>query len=137
MAGWRLERTYASLPELFYSEVGPTALRAPRMVVFNRPLAAALGLDAESLDTPEGAAILSGSVLPPGSQPLAQAYAGHQFGHFTGLGDGRAILLGEQITPSGERVDIQLKGAGRTPYSRGGDGRAALGPMLREYVISE
>ena len=137
MAGWRLERTYASLPELFYSEVGLTPVREPRLVVFNRPLADQLGLDADALNTPEGAAIFAGNVLPPGSRPLAQAYAGHQFGHFTALGDGRAVLLGEQVTPSGERFDIQLKGSGRTPYSRGGDGRAALGPMLREYIISE
>ena len=82
-------------------------------------------------------AIFAGNALPPGAEPLAQAYAGHQFGGFTMLGDGRALLLGEQITPRGERFDIQLKGSGRTPYSRGGDGRAALGPMLREYIISE
>ncbi len=81
--------------------------------------------------------MLAGNQIPEGASPLAQAYAGHQFGHFTMLGDGRAVLLGEQITPLGERVDIQLKGSGRTPYSRGGDGRAALGPMLREYIISE
>ncbi len=122
---WRLERTYASLPEIFYSEIAPTPVREPRLVAFNRPLAEQLGLDADALNTPEGAAIFAGNVLPPGSQPIAQAYAGHQFGGFTTLGDGRAILLGEQITPSGERVDIQLKGPGRTPYSRGGDGRAA------------
>ena len=137
MPGWRLERTYASLPDLFYSEVAPTPVREPRIVVFNHALAAELGLDADALNTAEGAAIFAGNVLPPGSQPIAQAYAGHQFGGFTTLGDGRAILLGEQITPSGERFDIQLKGPGRTPYSRGGDGRAALGPMLREYIISE
>ncbi|MDQ3170283.1 MAG: YdiU family protein [Acidobacteriota bacterium] len=137
MAGWRLERTYASLPEIFHSEIAPTPVRDPRLVAFNRPLAEELGLDPDALNTPDGAAIFAGNVLPPGSQPIAQAYAGHQFGGFTTLGDGRAILLGEQVTPSGERFDIQLKGPGRTPYSRGGDGRAALGPMLREYIISE
>jgi serine/tyrosine/threonine adenylyltransferase len=137
MAGWRLEHTYAELPELFHSRVAPTPVAAPRLVAFNRPLAAWLGLDADALDGPEGAAIFAGSALPEGARPLAQAYAGHQFGHFTVLGDGRAILLGEQITPSGHRSDIQLKGAGRTRFSRGGDGRAALGPMLREYIISE
>ena len=137
MAGWRLELSYASLPELFYSTVAPTPVREPKMVVFNRPLAETLGLDAGALSSPEGAAIFAGNVLPPGSQPIAQAYAGHQFGGFTTLGDGRAILLGEQITPSGDRFDIQLKGPGRTRYSRGGDGRAALGPMLREFIISE
>lgn len=104
------------------------------MVVLNRVLAEALGLDAESLDN---AALFAGNELPPGARPLAQAYAGHQYGHFTMLGDGRAILLAEQITPGGERFDIQLKGSGPTPFSRRGDGRATLGPMLREYIISE
>jgi uncharacterized protein YdiU (UPF0061 family) len=137
MAGWRLEHTYAELPPLFHSHDAPTAVREPRLVVFNRPLAAMLGLDADALDGPDGAAIFAGNRLPAGAQPLAQAYAGHQFGHFTTLGDGRAILLGEQVTPSGMRVDIQLKGAGQTTFSRRGDGRAALGPMLREYIISE
>src|SRR5690606_38567293 len=89
------------------------------------------------LQSEEGLAVLAGNEPPEGSSPLAQAYAGHQFGNFTMLGDGRALLLGEQLTPNGERFDIQLKGAGRTPYSRGGDGRAALRPMLREYLISE
>jgi uncharacterized protein YdiU (UPF0061 family) len=105
-------------------------------VIFNRALAAQLGLG-DGLDGRVGAEIFSGNRLPPGSRPLAQAYAGHQYGGFTILGDGRAILLGEQLTPAGERFDIQLKGSGLTPYSRRGDGRAALGPMLREYVISE
>jgi uncharacterized protein YdiU (UPF0061 family) len=137
MAGWQLEHTYASLPELFHAAAPPTAVREPRIVVFNRPLAIELGLDPDALDSPAGAAIFAGNARPEGGRPLAQAYAGHQFGHFTTLGDGRAILLGEQITPAGERRDIQLKGAGRTRFSRGGDGRAALGPMLREYIVSE
>jgi serine/tyrosine/threonine adenylyltransferase len=137
MAGWRLEHTYADLPQLFFSPAHPAAVREPRLDVFNRPLAIALGLEPEKLQGPEGAAIFAGNALPDGARPIAQAYAGHQFGHFTVLGDGRAILLGEQITPSGERVDIQLKGAGQTRFSRRGDGRAALGPMLREYIISE
>ena len=137
MAGWRLERTYASLPELFHTAIAPTPVRKPQLVAFNGPLAEQLGFDPAALNTAEGAAIFAGNELPPGSEPIAQAYAGHQFGHFTTLGDGRAILLGEQITPAGERFDIQLKGSGRTPYSRGGDGRAALGPMLREFIISE
>jgi len=137
MAGWHLEHTYTELPQLFYSHTAPTAVREPRLVAFNRPLATMLGLEPEALERPEGTAIFAGNALPEGSQPIAQAYAGHQFGHFTRLGDGRAILLGEQITPSGNRVDIQLKGAGQTRFSRGGDGRAALGPMLREYIISE
>jgi len=137
MAGWRLEHTYAELPPLFHSQAAPTPVREPRLAAFNRPLAAMLGLDAEALEGREGAAIFAGNAVPEGGRPIAQAYAGHQFGHFTGLGDGRAILLGEQITPSGDRVDIQLKGAGQTRFSRRGDGRAALGPMLREYIISE
>ena len=137
MAGWRFEHTYAELPELFFSEAAPAPVREPRLVKFNTPLARTLGLDVEALEGQEGAQIFSGNVLPEGARPVAQAYAGHQFGHFTALGDGRAILLGEQITPSGDRVDIQLKGAGQTRFSRRGDGRAALGPMLREYIISE
>jgi uncharacterized protein YdiU (UPF0061 family) len=137
MADWRLEHTYADLPQLFYAHAAPTAVREPRLVAFNRRLATMLGLEPEALERPEGAAIFAGNALPEGGRPIAQAYAGHQFGHFTVLGDGRAILLGEQITPSGDRVDIQLKGAGQTRFSRRGDGRAALGPMLREYIISE
>src|SRR5687768_1455528 len=135
MAGWRLEHTYADLPPLFYSQVSPAPVREPKTVAFNRPLAKALGLEPEALAGSEGAAIFAGNVLPDGGRPIAQAYAGHQYGHFTALGDGRAILLGEQITPAGDRVDIQLKGAGLTRFSRRGDGRAALGPMLREYII--
>ena len=141
MGGWHLEHTYAErLPELFHSPATPVAVREPRLIAFNRPLAATLGLDPQSV---EGrglevlAGLFAGNVLPDGSRPIAQAYAGHQFGHFTPLGDGRAILLGEQITPSGDRFDIQLKGAGPTRFSRRGDGRAALGPMLREFIISE
>ena len=136
-AGWRLENSYALLPRVFHFATAPVPVRAPRVVMLNRPLAASLGLAVETLEGASGAAIFAGNSLPPGASPLAQAYAGHQFGGFTTLGDGRAILLGEQITPQGARCDIQLKGSGRTPYSRGGDGRAALGPMLREYIISE
>ncbi|MBL9206001.1 MAG: YdiU family protein [Opitutaceae bacterium] len=135
--GWRMEHTFARLPALLHGSAIPTPVRAPRLVVLNRPLAEALGLEPGALEGTEGAEVFSGNRLPPGAAPLAQAYAGHQFGHFTALGDGRAILLGEQVTPRGERFDIQLKGAGPTPFSRRGDGRAALGPMLREYVISE
>jgi uncharacterized protein YdiU (UPF0061 family) len=137
MAGWRLEHTYTSLPQFFYADALPTAVREPRLAAFNRPLATLLGLDPDMLERGDGAAILAGNILPGGARPIAQAYAGHQFGHFTVLGDGRAILLGEQITPCGDRFDIQLKGAGQTRFSRRGDGRAALGPMLREYIISE
>jgi serine/tyrosine/threonine adenylyltransferase len=136
-AGWRLEHSYAQLPALFHVAVEPTPVRAPRLVALNRRLAGFLGLDADALGGDDGAAIFAGNCLPPGAAPLAQAYAGHQYGHFTTLGDGRAILLGEQITPRGERFDVQLKGAGPTPYSRRGDGRAAVSPMLREYIISE
>jgi uncharacterized protein YdiU (UPF0061 family) len=136
-AGWRLAHSYAALPPLFHKQTQPGAVRAPHLVVFNTPLALSLGLNPETLAQTGSAALFAGNVLPEGAHPIAQAYAGHQFGHFTTLGDGRAILLGEQITPVGERFDIQLKGAGLTPFSRGGDGRAALGPMLREYLISE
>ena len=136
-AGWRLEHTYAALPPLFHARVAPTPVRQPEFVVLNAPLATALGLDPAALESGDGAAVFAGNRLPDGAQPLAQAYAGHQFGFFTGLGDGRAILLGEQVTPDGRRVDVQLKGAGPTPYSRRGDGRAALGPMLRELVVGE
>lgn len=137
MNGWKLEHSYTTLPPLFFARVAPTPVREPAFVVFNTALAEALGLDSAALDTPAGAELFAGNSLPEGAHPIAQAYAGHQFGHFTPLGDGRAILLGEQITPDGRRVDIQLKGAGRTPYSRRGDGRAAVGPMLRELIISE
>lgn len=136
--GWRLEHSYADeLPALFHAPVAPTPVRDPQFVMLNVPLAASLGLDADELGSDEGAAILAGNVLPEGARPIAQAYAGHQFGSFTALGDGRAILLGEQRTPDGRLVDIQFKGAGQTPYSRRGDGRAALGPMLREFIIGE
>jgi uncharacterized protein YdiU (UPF0061 family) len=135
-AGWRFDNSYARLPEPLFTAAEPVPVRAPGLVLLNEPVAAELGLDAGLLRE-AGAAIFAGNELPPGAEPIAQAYAGHQFGHFTNLGDGRAILLGEQFTPAGRRRDIQLKGAGRTRYSRGGDGRAALGPMLREYVVSE
>ncbi len=136
-SGWRLEHSYAQLPGVLHAAVVPTPVRAPRLVILNRALAVGLGLDPEALAEEAGAEILAGNRLPPGASPIAQAYAGHQYGHFTILGDGRAILLGEQITPAGGRYDLQLKGPGPTPYSRRGDGRAALGPMVREYLISE
>jgi uncharacterized protein YdiU (UPF0061 family) len=135
--GWNLDNSYARLPESFFSFCHPTPVRSPKLAVLNNDLARSLGLDPEALSGSEGAEVFAGNRIPEGSQPLAQAYAGHQFGYFTMLGDGRAVLLGEQITPSGMRYDIQLKGCGRTPYSRGGDGRAVIGPMLREYIISE
>jgi uncharacterized protein YdiU (UPF0061 family) len=136
-AGWNLDNSYARLPKEMYSKLSPTPVTAPKLVLCNLTLAQELGLNQEGLTSPEGVLELSGNKIPDGAEPLAQAYAGHQFGHFTMLGDGRAILLGEQLTQDGKRFDIQLKGSGRTPYSRGGDGRAALGPMLREYIISE
>ncbi|CAM4211769.1 protein adenylyltransferase SelO [Saccharibacillus endophyticus] len=136
-AGWNFDHSYARLPEVFYSSLPPVPVAEPKAVILNEKLAAELGVDIEWLHTPEAAAVFAGNKLPEGAKPIAQAYAGHQFGNFNRLGDGRAVLLGEHLTPSGRRVDIQLKGSGRTPFSRGGDGRAALGPMLREYIISE
>lgn len=135
--GWNFDNSYARLPESVFTRLNPTPVRSPKLIILNRPLATSLGLNVESLQSNDGVAVFAGNRIPEGALPLAQAYAGHQFGHFTMLGDGRALLLGEQLTPQGERVDIQLKGSGRTPYSRRGDGRAALGPMLREYIISE
>ncbi len=137
IAGLRLENTYASLPDSFFAAATPGPAPAPRIAILNHRLAQELGLDFDALAPEAAAAFFSGQQMLHGSMPIAQAYAGHQYGGFTMLGDGRAILLGEQRTPEGRLVDIQLKGAGRTRYSRGGDGRAALGPMLREYIISE
>jgi len=136
-AGWRFDNSYARLPEAFHVRLNPVPVRTPKPVVFNAALAQRLGLNPDALEGDGGAAVFAGNRIPAGAEPLAQAYAGHQFGSFTMLGDGRAILLGEQVTPQGERFDIQYKGSGRTPFSRQGDGRAALGPMLREHIISE
>ncbi len=130
--------TYAQLPKNFYARVLPTPVEAPRLIQVNVELARNLGIDPEALAGPEGVEILCGNRIAEGSEPLAQAYAGHQFGHYVPqLGDGRAILLGEVIARDGMRYDIQLKGPGPTPFSRRGDGRAALGPVLREYIVSE
>jgi len=134
---WAFDNSYGGLPETLFTRIGPTQVRAPKVVILNHALAADLGITLADGSDEEAARLFSGNSVPDGADPIAQAYAGHQFGHFNILGDGRAILLGEHVTPKGQRVDIQLKGSGRTPYSRGGDGRAALGPMLREYVISE
>jgi len=132
------QNTYAALPANFFARVAPTPVAAPRLIKLNRPLALQLGLDPDRLDSPDGAEILAGKRIPDGADPIAMAYAGHQFGHFVPqLGDGRAILLGEVIDSDGVRRDIQLKGSGPTPFSRRGDGRAALGPVLREYIVSE
>lgn len=135
--GWNFDNSYARLPELFFESTEPTPVHAPELVIFNESLARSLGLDAQKLQNEEGIEVLAGNQIPETALPISQAYAGHQFGNFTMLGDGRAVLLGEHITPSKERFDIQLKGSGLTPFSRGGDGRATLGPMLREYIISE
>lgn len=132
------ENTYARLPERFYSRLNPTPVAAPALVKLNVELARDLGLDPEALTGPEGVEILAGNRVAEGSEPLAIAYAGHQFGQFVHeLGDGRANLLGEVVGRNGVRYDIQLKGSGPTPFSRRGDGRAALGPVLREYIVSE
>src|SRR5271154_3406140 len=132
------QNTYAALPANFFARVAPTPVASPRLIKLNRPLAVHLGLDPDRLSSPEGAEILAGKRVPDGADPIAMAYAGHQFGHFVPqLGDGRAILLGEVIDADGIRRDIQLKGSGPTPFSRRGDGRAALGPVLREYIVSE
>ncbi|MBN7796472.1 YdiU family protein [Parahaliea mediterranea] len=137
-AAWPFDNSYAALPEHFYTRQAPTPVAAPGPVRVNRALATTLGLDPDWLASPAGTRVLAGNEVPPGAAPLAAVYAGHQFGSYNPqLGDGRAILLGEVIDRAGERFDIQLKGAGRTPYSRGGDGRAPLGPVLREYVVSE
>ena len=134
---FQLENTYCNLPGVFFSKLSPTPVSSPEILLFNQKLADEIGLGLSVLSEEERTQLLSGNLVPEGIEYFAQAYAGHQFGNFTMLGDGRALMLGEHITPSGQRIDLQFKGSGRTPYSRGGDGRAALGPMLREYLISE
>lgn len=135
--GFNFDNSYINLPKEFYSHVNLKPVKSPKLVILNNNLASSLGLSLEFLKSPKGISILSGNTKADDGAYISQAYAGHQFGHFTMLGDGRALLIGEQITPSNQRFDIQLKGSGRTPFSRGGDGRAVLGPMLREYIISE
>ena len=135
--GWRFDNSYTRLPDIMLSRLSPVSVQIPKLSIFNQALSKELGLDFSAVSDKNIALIFSGNILPAGSESIAQAYAGHQFGHFTILGDGRAIVIGEHLTPDNKRVDIQFKGSGRTPYSRGGDGRAALGPMLREYIISE
>lgn len=135
---WNLKSDYLDhLTEEFYDQQAPVPVVAPELMVYNEALAAELGLSMDSIGAQEVAEILSGNAVVPDSKPIAQAYAGHQFGHFTVLGDGRAVLLGEQLTPDGQLKDIQLKGGGQTKYSRRGDGRATVKSMLREYVMSE
>lgn len=135
--GWQFDNSYTRLPESFFTRHHPVPVRAPQLAILNHALAESLGLDFRTLSAEEAALLFAGNVLPNEAHPIAQAYAGHQYGHFTLLGDGRAILLGEHLTPAGDRFDIQLKGSGQTRFSRRGDGRAALAPMLREYLISE
>ena len=135
--GWRFDNTYSKLPGNMLTKLAPTPVKAPELVIVNYSLSKDLGLDFSNISNENLASIFSGNLLPEGSDTIAQAYAGHQFGHFTLLGDGRAIVLGEHLSKNNKRFDIQFKGSGKTPYSRNGDGRAALGPMLREYIISE
>ena len=134
---WNFDNTYFNLSKSFRESINPTPVKDPKIVLLNNNLAKSLNLDFSKIDNNELSEIFSGNLLPPGSNSIAQAYAGHQFGHFTMLGDGRAILLGEHISSSNKKYDIQFKGTGKTAFSRNGDGRAALGPMLREYIISE
>ena len=135
--GWHFDNTYSKLSDTFKEKVKPTPVHSPELVVLNDRLAKDLTLDFSKVEKKDLSQIFSGNTLPEGSSTLAQAYAGHQFGHFTMLGDGRAVLLGEHLVNNTNRYDVQFKGSGRTSFSRSGDGRAVLGPMLREYIISE
>jgi uncharacterized protein YdiU (UPF0061 family) len=135
--GWHFNNTYSKLSDTFREEIKPIPVNNPELVLLNENLASELNLDFSKIDKKELSKIFSGNSLPNGSNSIAQAYAGHQFGHFTMLGDGRAVLIGEHKTKSNKRYDIQFKGSGKTAFSRNGDGRAALGPMLREYIMSE
>ena len=135
--GWRFDNTYSKLPDPFISNISPIPVKSPELIILNDNLGKQLGLNFSLISKKELSNLFSGNSLPEGSKSIAQAYAGHQFGHFTMLGDGRAVLMGEHISKNNERFDIQFKGSGQTPFSRNGDGRAALGPMLREYIISE
>ena len=134
---WNFDNTYSRLSDIFKENIKPIAVKKPELVILNKDLAKDLNLDFTKTHEDELSSLFTGNKLPEGSNSIAQAYAGHQFGHFTMLGDGRAILIGEHLTQNNRRYDIQFKGSGRTSFSRNGDGRAALGPMLREYIISE
>ena len=134
---WNFDNSYSRLSDAFKEHIEPIAVKNPKLVLMNEDLIEELNLDFSKIDNNELAALFTGNILPEGSNTIAQAYAGHQFGHFTMLGDGRAVLLGEHLVNNDNRFDIQFKGSGRTSFSRVGDGRAALGPMLREYIISE
>jgi uncharacterized protein YdiU (UPF0061 family) len=135
--GWHFDNSYSKLPKTFKEDIKPVPVSLPEILILNEDLAKNLDLDFSNITKDNLSQILSGNILPEGSSSIAQAYAGHQFGQFTMLGDGRAVLIGEHLTKNNERFDIQFKGSGRTPFSRSGDGRAVLGPMLREYIISE
>jgi uncharacterized protein YdiU (UPF0061 family) len=135
--GWHFDNTYSKLPKSFLENIKPVPVKDPRLIILNKNLAEQLNLDFSKFSDTDLAKIFSGNSLPEGSETIAQAYAGHQFGHFTMLGDGRAVMLGEHLDKDNNRFDIQFKGSGRTSFSRSGDGRAVLGPMLREYIISE
>ena len=135
--GWRFDNTYVRLPKMMLSRLLPVPVKSPKLIILNNSLSKELGLNFSTINNNDLALMFAGNFLPQGSESIAQAYAGHQFGHFTMLGDGRAIIMGEHITKNGRRFDIQFKGSGLTPYSRNADGRAALAPMLREYIISE
>src|SRR5699024_7985270 len=136
-SGYNFDNTVELLPDNFYRNSGATPVDFPEIVAFNSALAAERGRDQEKLQTDEGKELFAGNGMPEGASSISQAYAGHQFGNLSMLGDGRAVLIGEQVTPAGEHFDLQLKGSGRTVFSRTGDGRAPIGPMLREYIISE
>ena len=135
--GWCFDNTYFKLPKAFKEDIKPIPVNNPELVLFNKELAESLDLNFSNLNNQKLSELFSGNSLPEGSNSIAQAYAGHQFGHFTMLGDGRAVLIGEHLSKDNKRYDIQFKGSGKTTFSRNGDGRAALGPMLREYIISE
>ena len=135
--GWSFDNSYSRLPNTFKENINPTPVKSPEILILNKDLSNRLNLNFSNINDGDLSKIFSGNILPKGSNSIAQAYAGHQFGHFTMLGDGRAILMGEHLTKNNERFDIQFKGSGRTPFSRSGDGRAVLAPMLREYIISE
>ena len=135
--GWKFDNTYQKLPNIMLSKINPEKIAEPKLIIKNDDVSKLLGLNFIGYNDNELALLFSGNNLPEGTETIAQAYAGHQFGHFNILGDGRALILGEHITPKNKRYDLQFKGSGKTPYSRNGDGKAALGPMLREYIISE
>ena len=134
---WNFDNSYSRLSDAFKEHIKPVAVKNPELVIINESLAKELDLDLTKINKDKLSSLFTGNTLPEGSNTIAQAYAGHQFGHFTMLGDGRAILIGEHITNGNKRFDIQLKGSGKTAFSRQGDGRSPLGPVIREYVVSE